>query len=203
MPYNAEVLRYLRRKNPSQPDGFDPISWLGAEQRFVTPIRNSKLNNLEEQVIFGTDTYTITYEDADGNQIIEKSFCKTSTDPSATTDFYKIETIIYKDPQVEDNDIRFDGTHFKIDINGIFLFGDGSGTYPYPDTLYCNDDNIATFRNTTLVVTPTTISPIREDKLYFVKGGVDTLILTKYTGVKSTLDGKLIIHERIVNAINP
>ena len=110
----AQVLKYLRRKAAS---GFDPIiSYLGAEQRFVTPIRNSKLNNLEEQVIFGTDVYTLTWEDSDGNQIVEKSFCNTITDPSVTTDYYKIVTTIYKDPQSGDEDVRFDGTHFKIDI---------------------------------------------------------------------------------------
>lgn len=200
MPYTDKVLRYLRRKNPS---GFDAISWLGAEQRFVTPIRNSKLNNLEEQVIFGTDTYTVTWEDNDGNQIIEKSYCNTSTDPSATTEYYKVKTKIYKDPQTGNQDIRFDGETFKIDLNGIFLYGDGSGTYPDLKALYINDNNIATFKNTSLVVTPTTTAPIREDELYFVKDGVDTLILTKVTGVRSTLDGKLIIHEKIINAINP
>lgn len=199
MAYNAEVLRYLRQKNSS---GFDAISWLGAEQRFVTPIRNSKLNNLEEQLIFGTDTYTITYEDSDGNQIVEKSFCQTNTDPSTTTDYYKLITKIYKDPG-QLSDVVFDGTTFKIEVDGIYYFGDGTTLHPNNNTLYIDDDSVATFKNSSIVVTPTTTSPIKEDKLYFVNTSGDTLILTKKTGIRTTLDGKKIIHEQIINAINP
>ena len=69
--HEAEVIRYLKRKSSS---GFESPTYLGAEQRFVSALRNSSVNNLEEQYILGTDTYIETYVDAQGNKIVETSY---------------------------------------------------------------------------------------------------------------------------------
>ena len=70
---SSEVIKFLRRKTIT---GFDePISYLGAEQRFVGPLRNSNNNNLEEQFLIGSDCYTESYIDPDtGDTIIKKEY---------------------------------------------------------------------------------------------------------------------------------
>ena len=68
---NAEVVRFFRRKSST---GYDSPTYLGAEQRFVGALRNSGVNNLEEQYILGTDTYTEKYTDSDGNSVVEVSY---------------------------------------------------------------------------------------------------------------------------------
>ena len=71
MSQSNDVIKYLRRKSSS--GTFEPISWIGAEQRFVSALRNSGVNNLEEQYIIGTETYTVEYQDENQNDIIEKN----------------------------------------------------------------------------------------------------------------------------------
>ena len=59
-----QVIRYLREKDAN--GAFQNyITWIGAEQRYVNSMRQSNVNNLEEQLIIGTDTYTIFDEDED------------------------------------------------------------------------------------------------------------------------------------------
>ena len=67
----AKVIKYLRQKTGND-NSFDTINWFGAEQRFVSALRNSNVNNLEEQYIIGTETYTLEYQDESENDIIDK-----------------------------------------------------------------------------------------------------------------------------------
>ena len=116
--YTAEVLRYLRRKDSS---GFEPITWLGSEQRFVGALRNSGVNNLEEQYVLGTDTYTVSYTDSEGNDVIEKSYCVTpSGSLDGVTNYYKVITTIYNDGD-PDAEYKFDGEalEFKNTSNDV------------------------------------------------------------------------------------
>lgn len=201
--YTAEVLRYLRRKDST---GFnEPITWLGAEQRFVGALRNSKVNNLEEQYVLGTDTYTVTYEDLDGNIIIEKSFCVTNADLEDASDYYKVVTTIYNSESITNYDYRFenDGLFFE-NPNKDVTFGDGTLIYPDIVGLYCLDPKTFAFNNQDFDISPSTFAITRKDELYFVKENEpDLLVLTKLTGFKYQIDGKRVVREKIINALNP
>lgn len=202
----AEVIKYFRKKNSS---GFDPISYLGAEQRFVGALRNSNNNNLEEQFIFGTDTYTVMYDDADGNHIIEKSFCITDEDASHEVDiedrtnYYKVITTIYNIPE-GDQDYIFDGESVVFQSsNEDAVFGDGS-IYPDLDSLYLLDDETFQWYDDALRIAPVSFYNSRKDELYFIKKGEpDLLVLTKLTTKKVDRDGKVIVRKKIINALNP
>ena len=207
--YTGEVIKYLRRKDSS---GFEPISWLGSEQRFVGGLRNSALNNLEEQFTVGTDSYTVIYEDSEGNHVIEKSFCITDLDPSNPsgtdiedrTEYYKVVTTIYKDAE-EQGDYVFDGDKIIFsDRNNDVAFGDGS-IYPDVDSLYCLDDETFEWYDEFLRINPSNeFFNSRKDELYFIKKGEpDLLVLTKLTTKKLDPSGKMIVRKKIVNALNP
>lgn len=167
-----EVMRYLRRKSEN---GFDePITYIGAEQRFVTPLKNSGDNSLEEQLILGTDTYTETYVDSNGNLKIETSYHVNSDEHNNLSDYYKVVSTIYKD-------------YMKKDV--------------YFDT---SDINLLNREKEVDPVDPTVFVTTRIDQLYYVteESGVftDTLILTKTTERKYTNNGaREVVRESITN----
>ena len=196
--HTAEVVRFIRQKSEN---GFDaPITYLGAEQRFVGALRNSNINNLEEQYILGTDTITETYSDEDGNTIIEKSY---HTISGSRTNYYKVKTIIYKDGVVN-KDFFFEGNILKLpnDPNEN-IFGDGSEDFPNINEIYFVDEN--TFRlkeDGNIDIYPSTFTTIREDKLYYItnNGQDELLVLTKTTGRKYLDDGaREVVRESIEN----
>lgn len=203
--YTAEVLRYIRQKDSTGFNG--PITWLGSEQRFVGALRNSGVNNLEEQYILGTDTYTIQYKDEYDNDIIEKHYCVTTSsteDISGITDYYKLITTIYKNPDPNE-DYKFDEESlvFSEAVRDKVLFGDGSESYPDLEATYFLDSAVFSYDGTSTVISPSTFTPVQKDNLYFVRhDGTDLLVLTKITGTRYTVDGKKVIQERIINSIN-
>lgn len=199
--YEANVVRYFRKKGES---GFtEPITFLGAEQRYVNSLRNSGVNNLEEQYILGTDTYTEVYSDADENIIIEKSFHVNSDDESAVyNDYYMVRTTVYKDT-ISDRDFYFNGDTLIMpdDINKI-IFGNGSIDYPELDTLYGVDENLFEFKNDTFNIYSAEFVTVRKDELFFITNNGSTIkpVLTKTISKKYVKDGgKIIFKEDIEN----
>ena len=193
--YTSEVMKYIRRKTST---GFDePVTYLGAEQRFVGGLRNSNVNNLEEQYVSGTDTITEIYKDADDNTIIEKSF---HVDGS-TSDYYKLVTTKYTG--VAGSQFYFSGVEFVMPNDPtIDAFGDGSPDFPDTETLYLVDGNTFEFDEEILKIQPTNFDLIQKDELYFIKdnGNTELHVLTKLTGRKYTENGhREIIKESITN----
>lgn len=203
MSYENNVIRYLRRKGDFD---FEPVTWIGSEQRFVGPLRNSNINNLEEQYILGTDTYTEFYEDNSGNSVIEKSFCITNNNLDNIINYYKMISVIYKNP-IFKNDISFiDGEMQMTNKYNDIVFGDGSSEYPDINSIYYLDADKYKFdQDGNLQLTSSSnaeFAILREDKLYFIKENEQILVLTKITEGKSE-DGKTVIREKIVNSLNP
>lgn len=204
--YTSEVIKYFRKKNSS---GFDPVSWIGAEQRFVGALRNSHINNLEEQFVLGTDTYTVMYDDDEGNHIIEKSFCITDEDPEHETDiedrtnYYKVVTTIYNNPDTN-TDYVFDDDSiiFSNRLNDV-AYGDGD-IFPDIDSLYMLDENTFEWYNDILRIHPEQFFNSRKDELYFIKKNEpDLLILTKITTKKVDRNGRVIVRKHIINELQP
>jgi len=167
-----EVVRYVRRKIDD--DFTEPLTYLGSEQRFVSSLINSSVNNLEEQYILGTDTYKETYIDNNGNLKIEMSYHINSDEHENLTDYYKVVTTIYKDYMKKS---------FYFDNKQIYLANKAEEVDP---------------------IDPTTFVTIQTDELYFVtnNGATETLILTKTTERKYKENGtREVIREKITNHI--
>lgn len=200
--YESNVVRYFRKKGNG---GFsEPITYLGAEQRYVNALRNSGVNNLEEQFVLGTDTYTEVYTDAEENIIVEKSFHVNSDSESAVySDYYKVKTTVYKDT-ISDRDFYFRGNELIMpdDINKI-IFGNGSVDYPDLNTLYGVDSSLYRFGDdNSLQIFSADFMIIRKDELFFItnNGATITPVLTKTISKKYIQEGdKVIFKESIEN----
>lgn len=202
--YEADVVRYFRQKGST---GYEPITFLGAEQRYVNALRNSGINNLEEQYILGTDTYTEVYSDEDDNIIIEKSFHINSNDESAIySDYYKVKTTVYKD-NISDRDFYFSGNELIMpdDINKV-IFGNGSVDYPDLDTLYGVDSSLFDFNDDEWDIYSAEFVAVRKDELFFITNSGTTIkpVLTKTISKKYIKDGKKVVFkEDIENHLKP
>ena len=181
MANTNNVIHYIRQKAIN---GFDePITYLGTEPRFISPIINSTANNFEEQYILGADTYVEVYTDNNNNTVIEKSFHKNSNEANTIyTDYYKVKTTVYDEGA--QRDFYFSGNQFIVaDEVDAMVFGDGSLSYPNLNTLYAIDDGgMFSFDGETFNINATLNDLIiRQDELFFVSsnGTVETPILTK------------------------
>lgn len=198
--HEAEVIRYLRRKSSS---GFESPTYLGAEQRFVGALRNSSVNNLEEQYILGTDTYSEKYVDEQGNEVIETSYHINDAIHSVT-DYYKIISITYRNGIINE-DFFFDKNNLKLPNDSQnALFGDGSTDYPNENELYGESNKAFSIDNSEMKIYPSSYTTIKKEELHYISnnGATDLLVLTKITGRKYEDDGKReIIRESITNHI--
>ena len=196
--HEAEVIRYLRRKSSS---GFESPTYLGAEQRFVGALRNSSVNNLEEQYILGTDTYSETYVDEQGNKIVETSY-HINDAMHSVTDYYKIISITYNTGIINE-DFFFDNNNLKLPNDSV-SFGDGSTSHPNENELYGESNKIFAIDNSEMKIYPSSYTTIKKEELHYISnnGATDLLVLTKTTGKRYEDDGKReIIIESITNHI--
>ena len=207
---NMEVVKFFRRKTNN---GYDAPTYLGAEQRFVSGLRNSSVNNLEEQFLIGTDTYTEKYIDKDGNKVIETSY-KINDGSQVNKGYYKIISIIYE-TGTENIDFFFDNDEVKFPRrDDEVTFGiAGNAKYPDVNALYGNigTDMSAvppkkietlTFEDNDLKIFPSSFTIIKKDELHFINGANDLLVLTKTTERKYADNGtREVIRESIINHI--
>ena len=198
--HEAEVIRYLRRKSSS---GFESPTYLGAEQRFVGALRNSSVNNLEEQYILGTDTYSEAYTDEQGNKIVETSY-HINDAMHSVTDYYKIISITYSNGTIN-KDFFFDNNSLKLPNDSqVVLFGDGSISHPNENELYGENNKTFAIDNSEMKIYPSSYTTIKKEELHYISnnGATDLLVLTKIIGKRYKDDGKReIIRESITNHI--
>lgn len=202
--YKAEVVKYFREKGTT---GFEPITYLGAEQRFVGPLRNSSVNNLEEQYLLGTDSYIEIYIDSDGNTVTERSFHKNDGDHANATNYYKIVSYVYKEGIVaEDTDYHFEkDTFYSPYVPNDVKYGDGSLEFPDNNTLYMINNAIFKVDSvdiSKIKIEPPYVTTVQRDRLYFVAPALTTLLLTKDVKVKEVEENgvkKKIIYEVVTN----
>lgn len=202
-----QVIRYLREKDAN--GAFQNyVTWIGAEQRYVNSMRQSNVNNLEEQLIIGTDTYTIFDEDDEGNQQEIKHFCPALDDQdlSNADEYYKLVTTTMQDGVFRH--YNFDDGLQELKLSNYFqnsYFGTGDPSSPYPneDTIYfINTIEIPTFYfiddDELFKIQPSEIDTERQE-LFFVKGEDEYRVITKEKATLMRDDTQIAIREKIIN----
>ena len=160
MATRPNTISVIKRKVNGE--NFLPL-YISPEQCFVRPMRNSYNNNLEEELILGTDRITTSWIDNDGNQriqveyrhdkgIINSGYYMLDTTIYAngynTTTSYSVEgsELVVQDPFtfVNDNDMFFnnivstvDGGTLNIDTSNSY---DGNNVYIKDHALCFNAD---------------------------------------------------------------
>ena len=201
---SANVLKYLRRKKSG---AYETPVYIGAEQRFVSALRGTNNNNLEEQSILGFDCITTSYWE--GTTFCEK---KEFHDGTKTNEFYILESRIYNvasDSQFLNENIQFATDKIYFEQNGVLLTiesndaffenaGSSSGTIAIPQKIGNNGastiseiESLATedFRKT------------REDILYY-KNKNNTLIeVSIKTSYEKELNGVTTTKSIVTNKI--
>lgn len=203
---DIEVIKYLRKKDTSTEENFQSPIHFGTKPCFVSAIRNSNLNNLEEQLIFGTDDYIVTWEDNEGNTVIDQSF-RTN---NKLIDYYNMRSIIYKDEKMY-GDVSFDQTNLDISNKLNVQFGwDPSISIPDPDpnTIYFPSDRFSIPQDPGIepdlfIGDPLGgYSKVRDDELWWIKSDNKSIkVLTKSTGVKH-LGNSTITYSRVENLLD-
>lgn len=133
---SANILKYLKRKVSGS---YETPVYIGAEQRFVTALRGSKNNNLEEQSILGLECIETSHWE--GTVLYER---KEFHDGSRVNDYYILESKNYRAGteirfinnliQIVSDTFSFDGTTFLIQ-NDSANFIDNNTTLSLPANL--------------------------------------------------------------------
>lgn len=166
-----KIIKWLAQKEMSG-DMRGP-TYLGAEQRFVGPLRGNVCHNLEEEMIIGHSSHTLRYTDDDENLVEEKSFYTWSEEqPDPTENYYKLITTYYSAANQSDDYVFNKDNHSLVirdkEDNPIVRFGDEEGEQQ--DTFFTLDPAIFKENegNKALEIYPDTVLNTEESVLYFI-----------------------------------
>ena len=200
--YNAEVIQYLKKKEKG--DYTVPLVWLGFDLCFIEAIRNSSLNNLEEQLIFGTDIYVKEYLDEEQNQITETHYCKTDN-VEEIPNHYVIKTTVFKEPETEGDEFIFKGNKLVASESVGVIFGDSSSSeYPDENKLYLLNSDYFQIddENNKIKSYPDVNYITQKNELIYIQSDMSELLIAiKYSLERYTKDNKKIIYTYIENKV--
>lgn len=184
----GNVIKMFRTKNVN---GFSSPSYIGAEQYFVSPIRGSSSNNLEEQLLIGIDCETTSWIEDDGTKRITKEFRTGDTE----FNYYKLEIYQYANSSILDEYIGYvnDILSFKVNQADVDNSALAEGTLKITNSdiySFGEEDNIR--------VNPVLTAELQE--LYFVSETDTTLVTTKRI-LKIFNNNQEIVKEIIVNQL--
>ena len=197
--YNTEVIKYLKQK---QGDMKVPLVWLGFEPYFIEAISNSSLNNLEEQLVFGTDSCTLNYLDEEENDITEIHYCQTD-DVNEVPNHYKIKITVYKNPMVDSDDFELKDDYLEMDEKLGVVFGEAGTEYPDINGLYLLDEKFFNIDNNgDLGSYPDVNFIVQRNELIYIDSDFNEIpIAVKDSLVEYTKDNKKITSTYIKNKL--
>lgn len=178
------VITYLKQKIGNT---WEPY-YFGSAPNYIKALKNCSLNNLEEELLLGIDSYLETYEDNDGNTIIEKYFCR---NVPVKKNCYKIESIIYKDA------VSHDKYYFE---NGELIMKEPLKEEFDNDTLVCKSTSVFSFdqQGNLNIYTDDSVATVRKDTLFYIDDSeIAHRIADKETKKKYLVNGRIVLIEDI------
>lgn len=193
MANSANVLKFLKRKKTGST--YSDNIYFGAEQRFVSALRGTSNNNLEEQNILGMDCI-ITSEWEDTTRIETKEF----RNEELVTGYYILKSQIFNessDSSFRENELFF--TSDLINFQGEYLhiesdeakFNDNENSVVIPSNLGTNVSIIAEIGEDFKI--------IRIDTLYYKNKNSELIKVSEKTTYEKKDNGKTITKSIIVN----
>lgn len=204
---NGKVVRYIRKK--LEDGNFDSPVYLGSEARFVSSSRGSTLNNLEEQLLIGSDTITEEWIDEDGNLRTIKEFRSELLD----SEYYRLESIAYDYENIVNSDFFFreeeDGSlslcltenlndHRISDI----LEENGEFKQVNYNIFYGSDNSVYNYNEGILEISPSNEYIMKKDTLFFITEEKEPKVaIQKVTVQKYTAENRKIIKEKVFSDV--
>ena len=108
MAFNENVISKLSKKNST---GFDVPYPIGTDAKYISGVRGTHVNNIEEQFLIGFDCITTTEILEDGTEFVVQEF----RDDTVTQEYYIIET---------HNFANFETAKHFLKKNALYLPGD-------------------------------------------------------------------------------
>lgn len=190
---------YIIIKNGSGDRFNDHLNWpkiyvssfgVGAQTpELIYPTNYSTgVDNLEQELLFGKETYIEEYYDTHGNKIVETHYCNEETLNTPGSKYYKTKTILYRADNIEKS--------FKVE-NGVLVEfkTDNDYTDLVDNTLILTTGRMYNFENNNLSIAAD--NKVKEDifSLVTVGSDIETIILTKLTLKQELPNGRTIIKE--------
>ena len=129
MAFNENVISKLSKKNST---GFDVPYPIGTDAKYISGVRGTHVNNIEEQFLIGFDCITTTEILEDGTEFVVQEF----RDDTVTQEYYIIET---------HNFANFEKAKHFLKKNALYLPGD------LKDNKFTSDDQPAGAGSVTFV----------------------------------------------------
>ena len=129
MAFNENVISKLSKKNST---GFDVPYPIGTDAKYISGVRGTHVNNIEEQFLIGFDCITTTEILEDGTEFVVQEF----RDDTVTQEYYIIET---------HNFANFEAAKHFLKKNALYLPGD------LADNKFTSDDQPAEAGSVTFV----------------------------------------------------
>ena len=129
MAFNENVISKLSKKSST---GFDTPYPIGTDAKYISGVRGTHVNNIEEQFLIGFDCITTTEILEDGTEFVVQEF----RDDTVTQEYYIIET---------HNFANFETAKHFLKKNALYLPGD------LADNKFTSDDQPAGAGSVTFV----------------------------------------------------
>ena len=129
MAFNENVISKLSKKSST---GFDTSYPIGTDAKYISGVRGTHVNNIEEQFLIGFDCITTTEILEDGTEFVVQEF----RDDTVTQEYYIIET---------HNFANFEKAKHFLKKNALYLPGD------LKDNKFTSDDQPAGAGSVTFV----------------------------------------------------
>ena len=188
MPNTDNIVTQVRRKNTS---GFDAPFFIGSSAKYVTGVRGSNVNNIEENFLLGTDCITTKEELSNGtiHTIIEYR------DDNTDSNYYILESYQY-----QSDDFIFDTHYFTSTGETFKIPNDASDNIYQNETLIGVDINAYSFSNDDETLVAVNNIPVAcEQTLKFVNDeGTLVIVARKYIYSKYYADGGKVIQKQVI-----
>ena len=141
MAFNENVISKLSKKSST---GFDTPYPIGTDAKYISGVRGTHVNNIEEQFLIGFDCITTTEILEDGTEFVVQEF----RDDTVTQEYYIIET---------HNFANFEAAKHFLKKNALYLPGD------LADNKFTSDDQPAGAGSISFVGIDTSVYSFSDD----------------------------------------
>ena len=141
MAFNENVISKLSKKSST---GFDTPYPIGTDAKYISGVRGTHVNNIEEQFLIGFDCITTTEILEDGTEFVIQEF----RDDTVTQEYYIIET---------HNFANFETAKHSLKKNDLYLPGD------LADNKFTSDDQPAGAGSVSFVGIDTSVYSFSDD----------------------------------------